>query len=47
MVACCAERAASEFDATMTSTLRPTSSPARAGNRSIFEFAARTSTEMF
>src|SRR5262245_32064369 len=36
-----------EFPATMTSTLRPTSSLTKAGNRSIFEFAARTSTAMF
>ena len=38
LVAFCAARPEREFDATMTSTLRPTNSLARAGNRSIFEF---------
>src|SRR5438128_5566381 len=37
VVACCAARPESEFDATTTSTLRPISSLARAGNRSIFD----------
>lgn len=46
LVACCTARPATEFEA-MTSRLRPTSSRANAGKRSIFEFAARTCTITF
>ena len=43
VVACCAARPAGVASATMRSTLRPTSSVARPGSRSIFPSAARYS----